>query len=138
MAKRSIKQPSKIQTEESVDFWEACSNCVEVSDSVKEWLAIQDAIRPFGLNWPISRRLKSELRHLGFARIKVMKMVIHEVFIVNGTSGSSNCRTETDLKRVFERVARALGFSMRPADMVVSIARERFQAVLYLPTHGVP
>ena len=134
MARRLAKLPSQMDREASADFFERCSNSTEISDAIKEWLLRQDARRPFGLGWPIRRRLKSELTHLGFKRIKVMKMVIHEVFIVNGTSGTSNCRTEDDLKRVFKTIARALGFSLRPADIVISFARERFQAVLYLPS----
>jgi hypothetical protein len=134
MRKRRDKPISQGKSDGSADFFESCSSSVEMSDLIKEWLANQDAVRPFGLNWPIRRRLEAELTHFGFERVKVIKMEAHEVFVVNGTPGTSQCRTEADLHRIFKRLANILGFSTRAADMAVSFSRHSFQAVLYLPS----
>lgn len=108
-------------------------NGIDASDVIKGFLAEHDAERPFGISWPAERKLKSELKYFGFANITMSKLEPHAVYLVRGQSGSAACRSVEDLRRIFKKLGRDIGFPFRAADTALSFARGRFRVALVLP-----
>ena len=115
------------------EFFQGCSNDIQTSTVVKEWLADQDALRPFGIAWPNHRKLERELNEIGFAEITVARVEPHCVYVFRGRTGKAACRSLEDLQRAIKTLARRIGFPFRAADAALNISGGRFTAALHLP-----
>jgi hypothetical protein len=117
----------------SNDFSITYANSVEASSAIKNWLSEQDAICPFGVNWPNHRKVERDLKEIGFAEITVSKLEPHCVYVIRGRIGKASCRSSKDLQRIFKKLGRNIGFAFRAADTASSFSRGRFRVVLCLP-----
>lgn len=133
MASALIAMSTSLQEREYDCSGLASMTDVEAADAIKAFVAEQDAARPFGIAWPAHKKLESELKYFGFAHVTMSKLESHQVYIVRGQSVNSTCRSVEDLRRIFKKLGRDIGFAFRAADTALSFARGRFQVALVLP-----
>jgi hypothetical protein len=97
---------------------------------VKNWIHHQDALRPFGVGWPLNERITLELQRMGFAKVTMEQVVPHPVFVYRGCVGTSGCASEADFDTVIRQLATSLCF--RRSDALSTCSRARFQLFVCL------
>ena len=112
----------------------ASMNDVEASDAIKDFVAEQDSVKPFGVGWPIPQRFELELQNAGFAHLAIAQVAPHPVYVVTGRGGHLGFNTTQQLRRYFKKIAKDIGFPFRKSDTMLTCSNGKFRLVLVLPT----
>lgn len=115
----------------------ACPNLpLDDPEDPKAFVERQELLRPYRIGQPIHECLGPDLEYLGFGAVTFYRAEPHAVFAYRGRIGSSGCTTADQLRKTIKRIAHQRGVTISIADVLATVSRHRFEAVLSLPVEG--
>jgi len=103
----------------------------------KAFVERQEHLHPYRIGQPVQECLGADLEHLGFRAVTFYRAEPHPVFVFRGRIGSSGRTTGDQLRKTIKTTLRERGLTISLTEILVTVTRHRFQAVMTLPVEGL-